>query len=257
MTDRANMKLGRRPARFDPRTLALERYLAAALPTPPAAIAAPPVKTWPMYGNDELGDCTVAAAGHLIEAWTRLAGTQRTPRLATVETFYWETGTPPSTHGIPGGPTDDGRVELDVLNAWRHHGMGADKILAYATIHVDDVNGIRQAIELLGGVYIGVRLPLTAQAHGEWDVVGDGRTGRSAPGSWGGHAIPYVGYDGDSFTCVTWGALQKLSVRFHQAYVEEVYAIVSPDLISRSGRSPAGLDLPGMMGDLRQIGAIQ
>ncbi|HYB25349.1 MAG TPA: hypothetical protein VEF89_01915 [Solirubrobacteraceae bacterium] len=37
---------------------------------------------------------------------------------------------------------------------------------------------------------IGIALPVTAQGQTEWTVVGDGKTGNSAPGSWGGHGIP-------------------------------------------------------------------
>ena len=43
----------------------------AVLPPPPPTLdLAAPVPDWPMYANDRLGDCTTAAAGHMIEAWT-------------------------------------------------------------------------------------------------------------------------------------------------------------------------------------------
>ena len=64
--------LGKLPARTDARTLAIARYVdRSALPTPPVKLnLGHAVSSWPMYGNDHLGDCTCAAAGHMIEAWT-------------------------------------------------------------------------------------------------------------------------------------------------------------------------------------------
>jgi hypothetical protein len=63
--------LGRLPVRRDVRTLALARYVdRAELPQPPVRLdMTRRVPGWPMYANDRLGDCTCAAAGHMIEAW--------------------------------------------------------------------------------------------------------------------------------------------------------------------------------------------
>ena len=71
----APVKLGKLPARVDPRTLSLARYVdRELLPAPPPALdLSARVGEWPMYANDRLGDCTTAAAGHMIEAWTAAA----------------------------------------------------------------------------------------------------------------------------------------------------------------------------------------
>ncbi len=65
-------KLGKLPVRTDVRTLRIGRYVdTAKLPEPPVALdLADRVGDWPMYANDRIGDCTIAAAGHMIEAWT-------------------------------------------------------------------------------------------------------------------------------------------------------------------------------------------
>src|SRR5215467_14357730 len=65
-------KLGRLPVRTDARTLALPRYVdRSKLPPPPPDLdLAATVTEWPMYANDRIGDCTTAAAAHMIEAWT-------------------------------------------------------------------------------------------------------------------------------------------------------------------------------------------
>ena len=63
-------KLGKLPVRTDVRTLSLARYIERAkLPPPPPDLdLAEAVPEWPMYGNDRIGDCTTAAAAHMIEA---------------------------------------------------------------------------------------------------------------------------------------------------------------------------------------------
>jgi len=74
-TARATGKLGKLPVRTDVRTLRLRRYVdPSKLPPPPAELdLTERVNEWPMYANDRIGDCTTAAAGHMIEAWTAAA----------------------------------------------------------------------------------------------------------------------------------------------------------------------------------------
>lgn len=250
-----HLRLGRKPTRYDDRTLAFASYVnVAALPPIPPTVLAPPLSRWPMYGNDELGDCTAAAAGHMVQAWSKKStGHVFTPKTADVVRFYWETGTPPAETGVPGGPTDDGRVELNVLNAWRKTGFGGDRISAYVSIKPERVDLVKAAIYLFGGVYTGVALPVTAQQQPTlWDVVGDGKTGASQAWSWGGHAVPYVGYDAKGVRLVTWGRVIGATWGFHTAYTEEVYAILSPDWLT-GGRSVHGFDVAALKNDLTAL----
>lgn len=251
----AHLPLGRGPMRVDKRTLQLVHYLTTKLPKIPAAYTlAGRVTTWPMYGNDRLGDCTLAAVGHMIEAWTAAVARLIKPSVAAVEKAYWETGDPPSAHGTAGGPTDNGRVELDVLNFWRKVGVGGHKILAYTQIKPKDHASMKAGAYLCGGLYVGIALPLTAQTQPTvWDVVGDGHTGPSAPGSWGGHAIDIVGYDAAGLIGVTWGALIRITWRFVDVYFEEAYAIVSKDFLGSTGETPAGLDLGALEADVAAL----
>ena len=69
--DPLKLKLGKSVARHDPRALLLASYVTTALPVPPASFdLTSKVKTWGMMDNDQIGDCTCAAAGHLIMEWT-------------------------------------------------------------------------------------------------------------------------------------------------------------------------------------------
>lgn len=251
-----HLPLGRLPKRDDPRTLQLSHYLdLGALPPIPAEIDyTHNVLSYPMYGNDELGDCTTAAAGHMVQTWARSAHRRsHRPSLAAVEKMYWETGDPPLATGTPGGDTDTGRVEIDVLNYWRKTGLGVHTIAAYVQVDPTDAEMMRAAIYLFGGVYTGICLPITAQRQTVWDVVGDGHSGKSAPCSWGGHAVPYHAYTATDFTCVTWGALMHLTQGFNDAYTEEAYAILSPDWFSDTGQAPPGFDLDALTRSLAQL----
>lgn len=251
-----HLKLGRKPAQHDKRTLELATYLdPAILPTiPPAHDLAAAVTDWPMYENDALGDCTIAAAGHMIQAWSTAAGTPKTPAMSDVASMYWETGDPPMAAADPGSATDDGRDELSVLKYWRATGLGADKIGAFVSVDPKNPALVRAAIYLFGGVYTGIALPLAVRGGHAWDVAGPRLIGQFAPGSWGGHAVPYEAYDQQGVTVITWGAPLKATWRFHAAYTEEVYAIISPDFLAE-GKSPEGFDLAALTADLTALTA--
>jgi len=74
--DPRKLKLGKLTARHDPRALLLASYVTAALPTPPAScdLSTKVGASWGMMDNDQVGDCTCAAAGHLLMEWTANAG---------------------------------------------------------------------------------------------------------------------------------------------------------------------------------------
>lgn len=249
----AHLKTGRLPVRHDPRTLQLSRYLTSKLPKAPTIFGIwKAVAIWPMYGNDRLGDCTCAAAGHMIEAWTAASGALKTVAANAITRTYWLTGTPSSTKGTAGGPTDTGRVELDILKFWRTTGISGHKIGAFTSVQPKNHSHMKAGTWLLGGLYVGIALPITAQTQQVWDVVGDGKTGNSAPGSWGGHAIDIVGYDSQGLIGVTWGALIKITWAFVDAYFEEAYAIISNDWLTQ-GATPAGLNLAQLQKDLAAL----
>ena len=244
----AAYRLGKLPARRDPRTLRLARYLdtAALPPAPDAWDEATGVGDWPMYANDRVGDCTCAAAGHMIEAWTH-AGRGHTVTIAerdVLRAFDAVKLVDPTTGA-------EGAVELDVLNLWRKHGIGRHRILAYAKIDRADHELVRQASVVFGGAYIGLQLPLTAQRQSVWQWTGRLR-GPARPGSWGGHAVDVVAYDDETLTVVTWGRLQRLTWEFWNRYCDEAYAVLSRDFLSH-GRAPNGLDLDALLQDLALV----
>jgi hypothetical protein len=248
------IKLGKAPARHDSRTLQLAKYIpAGAVPAPPASEDfKKKVKQWPMMLNDNLGDCTCACAGHMIQQWTTYSSNQPTvlPDQA-IEKMYEAVG-----HYNPADPsTDQGAVILDVLNYWRNTGVAGDKILAYAILEPQNHDQIKDSVVLFGNCYLGVQLPLSAQNQSVWAVPPGGPHGQDAPGSWGGHAIPIVAYDQRGVTVVTWGSLKRVTWQFLDAYCDEAYAVLDKDWISKvTNLAPDKFDLATLQSDLNMIG---
>lgn len=257
MIDHRFTKLGKKSARFDARTLKLERYLSMASAPPNSIDWTGGVTSWGMMLNDRLGDCTIAACGHAVQAWTKVAKTiELTLPDWVIEHYYeaWDGYNPADPS------TDQGGYELDVLNYWRKYGFGYrsnkkghDLLLAYADPTPGNQLHVKQSIALFGGVYIGLALPITAQNQMVWDVVNKNLTGNSAPGSWGGHAVWCPKYDATGVTCITWGGLQKMTWAFWNAYCDESHTLLSPDFMKATNVSASGFDLTTLKADLALI----
>jgi hypothetical protein len=242
------IRLGKLPVRHDVRTLQFARYVdTTTLPAPPASYdVTAHVGDWPMYANDTIGDCTCAAAGHMIEAWTAAASgkAKEVTEKAVLTAFDAVKVTDPATG-------ESGAVELDVLNYWRKIGVGGHKIGAFAAVPVHDHNLVRTATYLFGGVYIGLDLPRTAQQQDVWDWTGSLR-GDARPGSWGGHAVDVVRYDAHGLTVVTWGRLKQMTWAFWDRYCDECYGLISNDFLKK-GHSPSGFNLAELKADLQLV----
>lgn len=248
-------RLGRLPVRHDRRTLHLADYLRPdRLPDPPAAcdwLSA--VTEWPVYLNDQLGCCTCAAMGHMVQAWTQYAAGDDVAVtdddvLAAYEAV---SGYDPAT-----GEHDEGAVELDVLRYWRTVGIGGHRIGAFVKIDHKDLREVRQAVHLFGGIYVGFEVSQSAMGQINTGQLWDSARTRAGRQILGGHAIPVGRYDAHTLTCVTWGQTQAMTEGFWRDYVDEAYAVVSTDWLDpRTDTSPSGLDTAALAADLRAIGA--
>jgi len=252
MADHKKMKLGKKPRRYDRRTLRLARYFTPALPAPPAQWKnSGTVTEWGMmlngpntYGQgipkQGLGDCTIAGVAHAVQVWTLKAGMVTEPD-ALVLKYYeqWDGYNPRNPR------SDQGGEELTVLKDWRKQGFGSHKLLAFADPDPQDELHVRQSIYLFGGLYIGVALPISAQTQDVWDVA-SGPHGQ--PGSWGGHAVFVPDYDADGLTCITWGQLKRMTWAFWGTYCDEAHALLSPEW-----QPPPGFNLAALKADLAQV----
>lgn len=258
----ATLRMGKQPVRHDPRTLKLSTYTKGMAAPPAQAGYVDKVPEWPMFLNDVLGDCTVACAGHMIQQWTTYADATPVVLSDNSVLFAYQavSGYSPNKPG-----SDRGAVVLDVLNYWRKRGIGGHKIAAFVSVNPHNIDEIKTAVSLFGNCYIGVGLPLTAQdplpgvnGNPVWSVRHEADGASRAPFSWGGHAIPVVGYGhdvegNDGSEVVSWGQVFDMTWGFFAAYCDEAYAVVSQDWIERDGRAPSGFDLANLLGDLAQF----
>jgi Domain of unknown function (DUF4214) len=239
-------KLGKLPFQPDPRIQTLT--LGTVSTTPATVDWYSKVQTWPMDMNDRIGDCTIAAASHLIELWTtygQLSPVNLSEQdvLAAYEAI--------SGYNPANPASDTGCYEPAVLNYWMTNGIGGHKIRGWAAIDYTDENELRSAINVFGGVYLGVLLPKTAQGQAIWDVVPDSGVNGN-PGSWGGHAVPVVGWDGTYYYVVTWGELMKVTPAFFAKYLEEAYVAISTDFLDSQGVDPRGLNIDQLIETLEE-----
>lgn len=233
--------LGKRPKKFDRRTLQLARYVPR-LPTPPALVdhAALLPADIGMMGNDQYGDCTVAAAGHMVQSWTVYA--QRGLETLSDDQIL-------TAYRIL-SPSDDGAYMLDVLNLWRNTGIGPDRIEAFVEIGAADLVQTKLAIEYFGSCYLGMALP-DINTFGPW------LTPTGAPNLYNGHAVCLVAYDDSRqvFKACTWGQVWDMSYAWFQRYSDEGYAVLNDiSLIQATGKSPEGFDWVSLQNDLMHIG---
>lgn len=241
-------KLGKLAAKHDPRTLRLARFFAAELAPPPdASDYTKGVTQFSMMLNDQLGCCTIAGCGHGVQIWSlnKEQAEYTPPDDAILQKYELWCGYNPQDPD-----SDQGGVEIDVLNDWRQSAFWGHKLHAYADTDPGNVEHVKQAIHLFGGVYIGLSLPLSANdqlnASEPWSLVeGD----KAEPGSWGGHAVFCPAYDASGITCITWGQLQKMDWAFWQKYTDECHALLGVDWCG------TGVDLNALNDELSQVTA--
>lgn len=234
-------KLGRLPQRHDLRTAQMINFISRTkLPPAPAA------RDWEtklpadlkMYLNDQYGDCGFAGQAHAIQTWTATPGPVINLTDAQVLAAY--AGCTGFNANDPS--TDQGVVLLDALNYWRKTGIGGHKIGAFLRVDPRNVDHIKIAINLFGGVYMGANLPVSAQHPGPWHGVKN-LSGDNAPGSWGGHCMWAPGYSPSGVEFVTWGRRQQADWQWWLNYVDEAWAIVSSEWVTGTKPAPSGFNL--------------
>ena len=245
----SEFKGGRLPPDPSKPRLMLSRYLSPA-PALQRVDYLSKVASWPMYLNDKIGDCTCAGIGHVLEAESTY-GRGATVTVSdddVLATYEAVSGYNPAT-----GANDNGARMQDVLAYWRKTGIAGHQILAFAQVDQKSVAQLDAGLATFGSLYVGINFPesaMTQFSHGQpWDVVPDATIE-------GGHAI-HVGYYGPddevNWKLVTWGAVQGMTQRFWDEYVEEAWVVITPEWLSANGTSPGGLDLTALGKDLADL----
>ena len=229
-------------------------FSAAMLPQVPQAFGhydnIPP-KSWNMYDNDRLADCTIAGAFHATMLWNSVAGKfVKFTALDAVDDYRDACGY------VPGNPsTDNGGDMVAVASYWKTTGMRDWKaarhtISAYLQIDATNLEHIHAAAYLFGAVGLGVQLTSSSESQFEscqpWSIVaGD------TPDDY--HYVPLVGRDASYSKVVTWGALQDVEAAWLAANCKEAIAMISPEYLV-DGKTLEGFDMAALQSDLAAIG---
>lgn len=243
-------QLGKLPVKHDPRTFLFAEYAKpAALPTGDTNLVGPML---PMYGNDQVGDCGVAAQGHMVTSW--IWRDEKRVVLPSKEAVFSAYQDISGWNGVVGDPSDTGVVLLDALNYWRNYGIGGRfKIGAYVKVNPRNVVEMRAAAYLFGGLYLGFNLPAYVQIFNRWALRDDPGDWSSQPGSWGGHCVNLTKWTSRDKRVGTWGMNLGVTYEFMARYCDEAYAVLSADWLGTDARSPHGFDLAALKDDLARL----
>ncbi len=258
MTSSPRLRLGKKPAVLDRRTPRLGDMLAAHLPAPPDACDhGAALGGWKLWRNGDqlsgrgrtmpgLGDCTAVGVASAIRVMTAGRGGEIELTDDQVVRIYQDNGYDPDRPA-----TDQGAVELDVLNRWCEVGYGVgrqapDVLTAYGAVNPQSSDGVRRAIAMLGGLYVGLGLPDYALAQqSDWTV-------RATPAPIaGGHAVFLHGYDRDWLYLNSWGERKRMDWGFFRAYCDEAYGLLSRDWLDTAGRTPMRESFDSVAAELR------
>jgi len=237
-------RLGKDLPEFDRRMLRLSKYLDLAKlpPIPEADNNYVKMSKFTMAMNDELPCCVVSGAVHMIQVWTSMAARERILPDSMVERTYYD-----RTGGF-----DTGLNLLQFLKWWRSDSIAGHPIGAFVAVNPTNMQQMKAAIHLFGGVFTGIGLPLSAQDQNVWDVVHGGP--QSRPYSWGGHLTICCQYDaGGNLFNYTWGDKVKMTPAFASCYVDEAYAVLSLDWFRADHKSPDGFAWRDLLSDLNKI----
>lgn len=185
------------------------------------------VRDWDIRGNDRYGDCgPVSVANDRALTSLVLGGVEMYPTLTDTLDLYRRSGNP----GFPS--QDEGVVLQTMLEEVNKVGIAYQgklvKCVAFAKVNVNDLEEVRAAISIFGGLILGVDLKVAQQSQRIWDYAP-----RSA--EWGGHAVYATDYNSLDSTGVgdigllSWGQVLQLTDDFWRYQVEEAWVAIWPE----------------------------
>jgi hypothetical protein len=201
-----------------------------------------------MLANDQLGNCVMAERGHAINSWAGVSGNPaKVTRQEVVANYFRLTG-----------GADTGLVIIDALNDWKSRAFAGTKIAGFVSINPTDIEAIKLAIWMFGGVCCGVNLPNAWQGQSTWAGPPGGRLPRVGPwaaGSWGGHCIRAFDFNNDQFYVRSWAS--KIEVPWAALpYFSEFYAVLDELWVSLlTEEAASGFNWEALNNDLPSVGA--
>ena len=245
----------------------LRRYLLAeALPTPPASVnyaTAVPNVVGEMYLNDNLGDCVIACAGHVVGTETGNADGEADAVLFTnaqIQAMYGWCG----YNGTP--QSDQGCNIIPTFQAWQAHGapIGNTANSPEGWVSVDPTNqtDMQTAIWLFGNLVLGVNLPndivqnMPNASGFTWSDTAN------PPDPNNGHCVPIVGYNAATglYVILTWGMWGYVTAAWLAKYLVasaggEMYTVAMQDSINVATQlAPSGFNWAQLQSDFLDMG---
>ena len=196
------------------------------LPSVPLVDIAPSF-TYPMDGNDSVGDCVVAGWDHFRQVVTGLlTGTQKNFTQDQIWNFYktqnpnFDPNGTKDTNG-PGSSSDNGMC----IQTFLEYLVSQKLILGFAKVDHTNEAELKAAIYIGLGLITGVIVDdaqMTDQfQNGVWDYVPNSKRD-------GGHCIPLIGYNNspDECACVTWAKLVQCTESFIFHQMDEAWFVL-------------------------------
>ncbi len=219
-------KLGKLPKKEDKRNLMFENYVKT---LDPASISfdnlalvysklniSDPTILFPIDGNDTYGDCTCAGDAHGVTVWNGVLGINKIPTSEEVLALY---------NTLTNGQ-DTGCALLDVLKYLQKTGAFGEKVPAFVEVNIHNLEHIKLAISLFGGLYVGINVQENAESDFE-----SGTTWTPGNLTGDGHCVYITSYDEEGVTILTWGNVIKGTWAWFKECVDEAYAILSQEFL--------------------------
>jgi len=247
------VRLGRRAPRPGKPVVRLARHLSPGRMTapPPDAVdyAARAMESLGRaYLNDREGDCVIAGKAHAVGVWTGNDSDSGGVAVGTDAEVH-------AQYQAWCGPGDNGCVITDVLDRMKGEGLTlggrAHRIDGYVAVDWTNRQEVQVALYLFGALTLGVNLPNAWTGSDVWDVT-------TSPVV-GGHDVTAVGYDARGVRVASWGRLYTITwaAMLSRTWVEECYALLSPDWYGSDRLAPCGLDAATLAADLAAVGGGQ
>lgn len=245
------MKFGKTPARKGAVKLALASYVDSwKLPEPPAEFGYEDrVQSWGMLGNDDYGDCVLAAAAHDAMLWGAFQG-------RPVE--FTDEGVLSDYSAVTGfnknDPSTDQGTDMQAAASYRMKvgvvdGKGArHQIGAYVSVDPGNMEYHKAAAWLFGAIDVGITLSDRQMKQTQAGLPWSGDLSRHR----GGHCVPLVGFKDGCLLVISWGKVQRIDPVFFAANNDESIAYFSQEMI-HLGAGPTGTYVWRLNQDLRAI----
>lgn len=244
--------LGRNRSTTEIPKFRMANYLGV-LPTPPKTVDYSPAAQKTLrrvYLNDSLGDCVIAAGGHIRGVTSGNAGNEVAFADSDINKMY----------RIIGGGGNNGADLKTAMSYWQKTGFtDGVKLMGWLAVDANDPNEYRTACWLFENLYFGHESPdawynpMPKRDGFVWDVAG-----RPVPRN--GHCTAGVGYDENGVKLSTWGMLGTLTDAAIAKYCSrsgggELYTMISPDMIAKAQvKAPNGLNWHELITDFNALG---